>query len=146
MRVLVASDHGGFELKNSVVDYLKDQGYDVEDLGPQTLDPGDDYPFFAQKLTAQLLDEPKESKGILLCRGGQGMAMAANRKVGIRAAVCWNDAEARMTRVDNDANVLSIPTDHITQKQAMSVVTTFLTTKFSGGVRHIRRIHELDEL
>ena len=86
-------------------------------------------------------DDPR---GIMICRGGQGMAIAANRFPGIRASVIWNSHEAKMTRVDNDSNVLCLPADHIDYKDVPGIIETWLNTKFSAAPRHVRRLKEID--
>ena len=144
--IYIGSDHGGFDWKQDMVKYLTDKEYEIEDLGAKSLDPHDDYPEFAQETALKLIgSEDENAKAILLCRGGQGMAMAANRFKGIRAAVVWNHEEARMTRLDNDANVLCIPADHIDKKEAYRIIDTFLKTEFSRAPRHIRRLKEIDK-
>lgn len=145
MIIYVGSDHGGFEWKQEVVKYLTDREYDVEDIGAKALDPHDDYPQFAQEAALKVIGSTDDDpRAILLCRGGQGMAIAANRFKGIRASVVWNHEEARMTRLDNDSNVLCIPSDHIHQKEALLIIETWLKTEFSGAPRHIRRLKEID--
>src|SRR5687767_6942796 len=107
MRVYLTSDHGGFELKGKLKGYLEAAGYEVKDLGPFSLDPDDDYPDFAKKLTDTLQREP-DAKGIAACRSAQGMCIAVNRVKGVRGAIAWNEAEASKSREHNDANVLCL--------------------------------------
>ncbi|HUC21012.1 MAG TPA: RpiB/LacA/LacB family sugar-phosphate isomerase, partial [Candidatus Polarisedimenticolaceae bacterium] len=87
--IFIGADHGGFEYKNQIREHLAHQGYKVEDVGAETLDPEDDYPQYAYAAATKILGEEGPVFGILICRGGQGMAMAANRVAGIRAAVAW---------------------------------------------------------
>lgn len=145
MKVFLASDHAGFELKNELLAYLTRNGYDVEDLGNDQFDKDDDYPQFAYQAVAKVLGA-EDARAILVCGGGQGMAMAANRFKGIRAAVIWDKYEAKRTRVDNDSNVLSLPGRVLEEDEANEIVETWLNTEFSGAPRHKRRISELDEL
>jgi ribose 5-phosphate isomerase B len=145
MKIYLASDHAGFELKSQLREHLFHQGYEVEDLGPQALDREDDYPVKAYELATKVLGED-EAKGILICGSGQGMAMAANRVGGIRAAVIWSQEGAKETRQDNDSNVLSLPSRMIGAEEALSIADTWLTTDFSGEERHLRRIKELEDL
>lgn len=145
MKIFIASDHGGLDLKNQLREHLFHQGYDVEDLGPMTLDKDDDYPVKAYAVATKVLGED-DARGILVCRSGQGMAMAANRVNGIRASVVWNKAIARETREANDSNVLSIAADFLDEDFAASIVDTWLETDFSGEERHLRRIRELEDL
>ncbi len=145
MKIFLAADHGGFELKNKLREHLFHQDYDVEDLGPETLDKEDDYPVKAYAVATKVLGED-DARGILVCRSGQGMAMAANRLGGIRAAVVWNKAEAKETREANDSNVMSLAADFTDETSALDIVDVWLETKFSGEERHQRRIKELEDL
>lgn len=125
------------------------KGYEVEDVGNRQLDSNDDYPQFAQMAALKILGETDpEARAILICGGGQGMAMAANRFRGIRAAVIWDAHEAKMSRLDNDANVMSLPASVLNDNEeaAQGIVETWLNTKFSGAARHQRRIKEIDEI
>ncbi len=147
MKIFLGSDHQGFKLKNELFGYLAKNGYDVEDVGAQKLDRNDDYPQFAYQVVTKVLGETDDDpRGIVICGGGQGMAMAANRVRGIRAAVIWDHEEAKMTRKDNDSNVLSLPARVLEDDQANQIVETWLSTPFTGATRHKRRIRELDEL
>ena len=149
MKIFLGSDHQGFELKQELFAYLSKNGYDVEDVGNRTLDANDDYPQFAQMAALKVLgeDDP-DARAILVCGGGQGMAIAANRFRGIRAAVVHDAHEAKMSRLDNDANVLSLPAQLFrdNKEAAYGIVETWLNTKFSGAARHQRRIKEIDEI
>src|SRR2546430_1698801 len=109
MKIFLGSDHQGFQLKEKLFAYLSKHDYDVEDVGDKELDPDDDFPQFAYLAATKVLGEEKDGRAILLCGGGQGMCMAANRVRGIRAAVIWDAHEAKMTRNDNDSNVLCLP-------------------------------------
>lgn len=147
MKVYLGSDHAGFYLKATVFAHLVKHGYDVEDVGDKTLDPGDDYPQFAFALSTKLIgDTDSEAKGILLCGSGQGMCIAANRVRGIRAAVIWNKQGAKETRNDNDSNVLCVPARMLNEEEVLTIIDTWLTTPFSGAARHVRRIKEIEEL
>ena len=149
MKIFLGSDHQGFELKQELFAYLSKNGYDVEDVGNRTLDANDDYPQFAQMAALKVLGEDgPDARAILVCGGGQGMAIAANRFRGIRAAVVHDAHEAKMSRLDNDANVLSLPAQQFRDNKdaAYGIVETWLNTKFSGAARHQRRIKEIDEI
>ncbi len=146
MKVYVGSDHGGFEWKQKIFGFLSAHKYDVEDIGAKTLDPNDDYPQFAQRAVAKVLGSTDDDpRAILICRGGQGMSIAANRFQGIRASVIWNEHEAKMTRIDNDSNVLCLPSDHIEFEEVRGIVETWLNTSFSRAPRHVRRLREIDD-
>jgi ribose 5-phosphate isomerase B len=145
-KVFIGADHGGFELKLQVREHLQHQGFEVIDEGAMTLDPDDDDVTYAYAVTLKMMAENDPCFGILICRSGQEMAMAANRMTGIRAAVAWTTAVARAAREHNDANVLSLPADFIDTDTALAVVDDFLSEPFSGKERYSRRIKMLDEL
>lgn len=147
MKVYLGSDHQGFHLKEHIFAYLSKNGYDVEDIGGKTLDPEDDFPQFAYMVATKVLGED-DAMGILVCGGGQGMAMAANRVNGIRAAVIWDAHEAKMTRADNDSNILALPARILEDDQDkwQGIVETWLNTPFAGAARFVRRNKQLDQL
>ena len=147
MKVFISSDHAGFELKNSLREYLFHHGYDVEDLGPNKLNPEDDYPQFAFNLATKVLgSDDKDARGLLVCGTGQGMAIAANRVAGIRAALAWNETAARDSRRDEDTNVLAPPAWLIKAEAAPKIVDAWLKEPFSRAPRHIRRIKAIEDL
>lgn len=150
MKIYLGSDHNGFHLKEKLFVYLSKLGYDVEDVGGQVLDPNDDFPEFAYKAAIKVIgSEDKDPRAILLCGGGQGMCMAANRMRGIRASVIWDKNEAKMTRHDNDSNVLCLPSRIMDEKDDrywQDVVDTWLGTPFARAARYVRRNRQLDEL
>lgn len=149
MKVFLGSDHGGYHLKEDVFAYLSKRGVDVQDVGDSALDPHDDFPEFAQAAALKIIgDEDPDARAILLCSGGQGMAMAANRFRGIRASVIWDEYEAKMTRNDNDSNVLCLPS-RVLQEDAekwKNIVDTWLSTPFAGAERYKRRNRQIDEM
>lgn len=145
MKIFLGSDHNGFHLKEKIFAYLVKHGYDVEDVGDKTLDPDDDFPEFAQAAALKVLGEDN-ARAILLCGGGQGMAMAANRFRGIRASVVWDAFEAKMTRNDNDSNVLCLPSRVLDENEWEGIIETWLNTPFAGAVRFKRRNAQIDEL
>jgi ribose 5-phosphate isomerase B len=149
MIVYLGSDHGGFYLKEKVEAHLLKAGIEVEDVGNQVLDPADDYPQFAFAAATKVLGSTDDDpRAILICKGGQGMAIAANRIRGIRAVVIADVEEARMSRNDNDANVLSLPSRVLEsdEKLAFDIIETWLKTPFSKAERHSRRLHEIEEI
>lgn len=149
MKLYLGADHQGFHLKEQVFAYLAKHGYEVEDVGDQTLDPNDDFPVFAQRVALKILgSEATDTRGILICGGGQGVAMAANRFKGIRASVIWDAFEAKMTRYDNDSNVLCLPARVVGEDEGVwqGILETWLNTDFADAVRFKRRNAELDEL
>lgn len=148
MKLFLGADHGGFYLKEKIAAYLAKRGYDFEDVGDRELDPNDDFPQFAQMAATKVLgeDESNDPRAILICTGGQGMAMAANRFRGIRAAVIWDSFEARETRNDNDCNVLCLPARVLDDDLELwkDIIETWITTPFAGAPRYKRRNEELD--
>ena len=146
MKIYIGTDHNGFVLKNALVAYLKQAGYEVIDNGGTRLDLQDDYPVFAERVVKDMLlsDDP-EPRGVLLCGSGQGMCMAANRFKGIRAALGYDRESVRSSRNDDDANVLCLPARHLKKDQTNVLVETFLNTPFSHVGKYQRRIRELDE-
>jgi len=149
MKIFLGSDHNGFLMKEKVFAYLAKHGYDVHDVGDTQLDPDDDFPQFAQAAALKVLGEEEgEARAILLCGGGQGMAMAANRFRGIRASVIWDAFEAKMTRNDNDGNVLALPSRILEKEDGTweGIIETWLTTPFASAARYKRRNAQIDEL
>lgn len=147
MKIYLTSDHAGFELKNDLREYLAHHGHEVEDLGPATLNPEDDYPQFAFNLATKVLgSEDKDPRGIMVCGSAQGPAIALNRVRDIRAAVVWNEDVAKETRQDNDSNVLCLPSRHIDKETAARIAETWLKEPFSKAARHKRRLQEIEEL
>lgn len=149
MKIYLGADHNGFHMKEHVFAYLAKHGYDVEDVGDAELNPADDFPEFAQLAALKVIGETdKDPRAILLCGGGQGMAMAANRFRGIRASVVWDAFEAKMTRNDNDSNVLCLPSRILEDSDAewQGIIETWLNTPFANAVRFKRRNAQIDEL
>ncbi len=149
MKIYLGADHQGFHMKADVLAYLSKRGYDVEDIGDKELDPNDDFPLFAQAVALKVLgSESEDPRGILICGGGQGVAMAANRFKGIRASVIWDAYEAKMTRYDNDSNVLCLPARVVGEDQGLweGILETWISTDFANATRFKRRNAELDEL
>lgn len=149
MKIYLGSDHRGFDLKEKVFAYLAKHGYDVQDVGDKVPDPNDDFPEFAQAAALQVIGSTDDDpRAILLCGGGQGMAMAANRFRGIRASVIWDAYEAKMTRNDNDSNVLCLPSRVLEDddKAWQGILETWLSTPFATAVRYKRRNAQIDEL
>lgn len=146
--VYLATDHAGFELKERVLAYLREElGYEVIDCGAEVYDQLDDYPDFISKAAAAVAEDP-ERRGIIFGGSGQGEAMAANRYRGVRAAVYYGGPEEIVTlsREHNNANMLSLGARFVTEAEAKTVVTKWLELSFSAAERHQRRITKLDAL
>ncbi len=148
MKIFLGSDHNGYHLKEKVFAYLSKLQYDVQDVGDSELNPDDDFPQFAAAAAIKVLGED-DGRAILVCGGGQGMAMAANRFRGIRASVIYDAYEAKMTRNDNDSNILCLPGRVLESDDDLvwqDIIDTWLTTPFAGATRFVRRNRQLDEL
>ena len=146
MKVFLGSDHNGYHLKEKVFAYLSKRGHDVEDVGDTELDPNDDFPEFAASASIKVLGEDG-ARAVLICGSGQGMAMAANRFNGIRAAVVADVRDAKTVRNDNDSNVLCLSGRVLDDDLVwQDIVDTWLTTPFAGAARYVRRNKQLDEL
>lgn len=142
-KIALGSDHAGFEMKEQIKTFLKDLGYEVEDLGAHSIDSVD-YPLIA-KAVAQKVKEKNPDKGILVCGSGIGMAIAANKVKGIIAANCYDKYTAEMSRKHNNTNILTIGGRTVTLQNAQDIVKTWLETEFEGG-RHQRRVQEIKDL
>jgi len=143
MKILIASDHAGFELKQKFVERYKKMGqglYEIVDLGPATNDRTD-YPDYADKLVIAGRSE-KNVMGVLICGSGQGMAIRANKYPEIRAALCWNEESAKLSRQHNDANVLCLGSRLVEEAMAFRIFELFTTTPFEGG-RHADRVKKI---
>ena len=138
-KILIASDHGGFKLKNEIINHLKDQGLDIEDFGCYNTESCD-YPVYAKIVAEQVADGVNDGvKGILVCGTGIGMSIAANRYKGRRASHCTDTFSARMTRMHNDSNILCLGERITGSGLALDIVDIWLNTPFEGG-RHKKRI------
>jgi ribose 5-phosphate isomerase B len=140
-RILIASDHAGFELKEKLEQALVDRGFDVRDLGTDSA-ASTDYADFAHPLAEQV-GRGAVRRGVLMCGTGLGMSYAANRHPHVRAAVAWTPEIARLAREHNDANVLVLPARFVTDEQAVAILDAWLDTPFEGG-RHARRIDKVE--
>lgn len=139
--LIVGSDHAGLELKGQLVEVARELGFEVRDLGTHTSD-STDYPDYAHRVAKSVSDG--EGLGLLVCGTGLGMAMAANRHPGVRAAPCSDTFSAHMARRHNDANVLCVGARVVGPGLASDIVRSFLSSDFEGG-RHERRVSKIDE-
>ena len=143
VRVYLGSDHAGFELKATLVTWLKEAGHEPVDCGPDSYDPQDDYPAFVMRAAQGVMEDPG-SLGIVIGGSGNGEQIAANKIPGIRAALAWTLNTARLARQHNDANVLSLGAREYSTQDAVSFVRVFLETPFSDEIRHARRIAQIN--
>jgi ribose 5-phosphate isomerase B len=144
MRVHVGSDHAGFELKNALAEHIRSRGHEVVDHGPFVYDPEDDYPPFCLRAAEATVADP-DGLGIVIGGSGNGEQIAANKVKGVRAALAWNDDTARLAREHNNANVVSVGGRMHPLEDAKRFVDIFLSTGFTGGERHARRIAMLTD-
>jgi ribose 5-phosphate isomerase B len=141
--IAIACDHGGYALKETVKQHLKDKGYEVKDFGTNSLDSCD-YPDYAAP-AAQAVASGECEKGIVICTTGIGVSIVANKVKGIRCALCADTLSASLTRRHNDTNMLAMGAGIIGQNLALEIVDTWLTTEFEGG-RHQRRVDKITAL
>jgi ribose 5-phosphate isomerase B len=146
MKIFIGADHQGFHLKANIISYLAKHDHAAVDKGNNRLDPADNFTDFARPVvSAVLTSDDAESRGILICGSGQGMCMFANRFKGIRAALVWSEEEARLSRNDDDSNVLCLPARLISEGKAENIVQTWLDTPFAGAERFKRRLASIDK-
>ena len=143
MKISIGSDHGGFDLKEKVIEWLKENGYEVDDKGTYSKDSCD-YPMFAKAVAEDVVNK-KADKGIVICTTGIGVSIVANKVRGIRCALCHNEHTATMTRLHNDSNVLAMGAAELEVPMALKITELFLTTEFSGEEKHARRIRQMME-
>ena len=139
-KIFISSDHAGFQLKEDIKSHLSKKKLSFQDLGPFN-DDRVDYPDYAHKV-AKKVKAKKSNVGILVCGSGMGMNIAANRHKNIRAAQCFNLKSTKLSRLHNDANIITLGSRLLTKKLAINCVNTFLNTKFEGG-RHSKRIKKI---
>ncbi len=139
-KIFISSDHAGFNLKEAIKTFLNKKKYRFTDLGPKN-DSRVDYPDFAHKV-AKKVKINKNHVGILICGSGMGMNIVANKHKNIRAAQCFNLKSAKLSRLHNDANIITLGSRLLKKKNVMNLINIFLNTKFEGG-RHIKRINKI---
>jgi ribose 5-phosphate isomerase B len=142
VRVYLGSDHAGFELKTKLIEWLASAGHQPIDCGPQTYQADDDYPPYVMRAAHEVISHPG-SLGIVVGGSGNGEQIAANKVPGIRAALAWTDETAQLAREHNDANVLSLGARMYPVQDAVGFARIFITTPFSGELRHARRLAEV---
>lgn len=158
--IYLGADHGGFDLKEKIKEWLTENHFKWEDLGSISFDPGDDYPEIAFKVAEKVADEEKrlgerqevrdkswkdEPKGILLCRSAAGMVIAANKVKGIRAVSAFDTESSKHAREHNNSNILSLSGDRLSDPDAFTILQVWLVTDFSNHERHVRRLKEIEK-
>ncbi len=138
--IAIGADHAGFVLKDPIKNFLTERGIEVMDFGTDSEDSVD-YPDFAHPVAEQI-ESGKAQLGIVICGSGNGVAITVNKHAQIRAALAWKEELARLGRLHNNANVLSLPARYISEEEALKAVEAFITTEFEGG-RHERRVGKI---
>jgi ribose 5-phosphate isomerase B len=148
MKILLASDHAGFKMKEEIKAFLNAENFDVEDLGAHVFVEDDDYPEIMLPVAMRIVNDPVGTKAVIFGKSGNGEAMICNRLPGVRAAVYHggNLEIVRLSRMHNDANILSIGAGFMEDEEAKKAVRLWLSTPFSNEERHIRRIEKLDAI
>lgn len=142
-RIIIGSDHAGFELKSEIIIYLKKKGFAVKDAGTFCPDSCD-YPKFASAV-AGAVSQGKFKRGILICKSGIGNSIVANKFRGVRAALCYNVLAAKLSRQHNDSNILILGSAFVKKSMAKRIVTVWINTEFEGG-RHLRRLNLIKKI
>lgn len=143
MRIIIGSDHGGYELKTKLIKFLKEEKYDVEDFGTHSKESCD-YPLIGFDV-ASAVSEGRADRGILICKTGVGMAIIANKLHGIRAAACYDREMAQSSREHNDCNIIVLAADYTDFKKAKEMLKIWLSAEFLGE-RHQRRVKQIKDL
>ncbi len=146
MIIYIGADHRGFQLKETIKEYIKELGYSVSDMGNSSYDDNDDYPKFAAAVAEKVSADPNGSRGVVICGSGVGVDMVANKFRGVRSALSFSPDQAGASRADDDTNVLSLPADFIELETAKRIVSVWLQTPISTDARYKRRLEELRAL
>lgn len=142
----IGTDHGGFKLKEALKVYLKELNFELEDLGALELNLDDDYPDFAVAVAKKVSENTEENRGILICRSGVGADVVANKVKGIRSALCFDAAQAKASRNDDNANVLSLASDFTAEDKAKEIVKIWLETPYAKLERYERRLNKIKNI
>ena len=145
MTIYLGSDHRGFKLKEILKIFLKENGHEVVDFGNSNYDENDDYPDFAKAVAEKVAENPENNRGILICRSGVGVDIVANKFKGVRSALASNPEQARLSRNDDDANILSLAADFLSENEMREIISVWLETPFSGDENHKRRLQKIKE-
>jgi ribose 5-phosphate isomerase B len=143
MLIYIGADHRGFQLKEILKKFLKDQGYEVIDVGNDHYDENDDYPDFAKLAARAVSQDPPNRRGILICGSGVGVDIVANKFKGVRSALVNSPDQAYLSRYNNDANTLSLGADFLNEEQARKILSVWLATLFSGKENPKRRLEKI---
>jgi ribose 5-phosphate isomerase B len=138
--VAIGADHAGYDYKSMLMDVLREQGLQVNDLGTYSSDSVD-YPDFAHPV-ASAVESGEAAFGVLICGSANGVAITANKHQGVRAAICWQEEIAKLARQHNNANIICIPARFVSEKEAGTMLKLFIQTEFEGG-RHANRVNKI---
>lgn len=138
--IYIGADHRGYNLKETLKAHLKEFGFNFEDMGAFELNLEDDYPDFALTVAKKVAENPEENKGILICGSGVGVDVVANKVIGIRSALCFDEDQAGASRNDDNTNVLSLASDFTAEEKAKEIVKTWLQTPYAKLERYERRL------
>jgi len=144
MKIFIAADHRGVQLKSEIKEYLRELGHTVVDMGADSSDTPCDYPPLAYRVARSVVKQ-KTARGILLCMSGIGISIAANKVPGAYAALCYNAEVARLSRQHNNANILVMGAKFVLKEEMRRIIRVWLETKFEGG-RHMRRIRKIKDI
>ncbi len=146
MLIYIGADHRGYQLKERLKVFLKDQGYEIVDVGDEKYDEHDDYPDFASLVGRAISQDPLTRKGIVICRSGAGVDIVANKFRGVRSVLAFNADQAYLSRNDDDTNVLALPAEFLTDEIAHKIIEVWLQTPFSNDENCKRRLDKIGEL
>ena len=145
MKVFLGSDHRGFELKNTLLEYVKSLGYEVQDCGALEYNKEDDYPDFA-KAVGEKIVEDNSSLGIVICGSGAGITVAANKIKGVRCSLGFNPMQVKSGKEDDDTNILGIACNYTNESESKELVKIFLETNYDPAERHQRRLDKISQM
>ncbi len=145
MTIFIGADHRGYQLKDTLTEYLQSKNIRVEDMGNYELDPDDDFPIYANKVAQAVLQNPEEYLGIVICGSGAGVCIAANRHKGIYCMIGFDKKQVESARAHDHINVLALSADHIDPEKAQELVDTFIETTKDKGAKYMRRLQMVDE-
>jgi len=146
MIIYFGADHGGFELKAHLMEVLRSQGYEVEDMGDTKIVEDDDYPDFARAVAEKVATDTERQRGVLICRSGVGMDVVANKFANIRSVLAISGDHVYAARHDDDVNILTIASDFTDKAQAEKMLEVFMTTPFGADQRYKRRLEKISEI
>ncbi|KKS95560.1 MAG: sugar-phosphate isomerase, RpiB/LacA/LacB family, ribose 5-phosphate isomerase B [Candidatus Gottesmanbacteria bacterium GW2011_GWA2_43_14] len=143
--IYLGADHGGFQLKEKVKEWLSEWGLEFKDMGNRLYEEGDNYPDFAFAVASKVSEDEEKNRGILICRSAVGMVIAANKVKGVRAAAVYDGKMAEKSRQHNNSNVIGLSGDNLTETDAKKILKTWLDTPFSDEDRHRLRVGQIEE-